>query len=277
MAENSKIEWTKHTQNLWWGCTKVHTGCDNCYAETLSKRWGFDVWGQDAYRREIKSAFSDLERFQKKAQQANEQHRVFIGSMMDIFEKSMQVVNAAGILVPGDENSTGALRAKLFTEISENKYPNLLFLLLTKRPSNINQMTARRWLNKPPNNIMFGTSISNQATANRLVPQLLKVNGHKFLSIEPMLGPVQLHPDWLRKNHLNFLAPAVDWVICGGESGPHKRPFNPDWARQLRDDCLAAGVPFFMKQMDKVQSIPDDLLIRQFPKLNQHSWQQSEF
>src|SRR5690348_5904992 len=92
MAENSKIEWCHHTANLWWGCTEVHDGCDNCYARTLSNRWGFDVWG-NGKRRLIAKTFTDLDRFQRKAQEANEYHRVFIGSMMDIFEKSMPLLN----------------------------------------------------------------------------------------------------------------------------------------------------------------------------------------
>ena len=96
MAQDSKIEWCHHTANLWWGCTKVHAGCDHCYAETLSHRWGQDVWGNDKPRRLINVVWNDLRKFQNKAKQANAIHRVFVGSMMDIFEKEMPVGNAAG-------------------------------------------------------------------------------------------------------------------------------------------------------------------------------------
>ena len=83
MAQNSKIEWTTHTANLWHGCTKVHEGCDNCYAETLSKRWGNDVWGNNKPRKEIKSVWNDLAKYQKLAKEAGEIHSVFVGSMME--------------------------------------------------------------------------------------------------------------------------------------------------------------------------------------------------
>jgi len=79
MAQNSKIEWTHHTANLWHGCTKVHEGCNNCYAETLAKRWGNDVWGNDKPRKIITSVFKELDKFQKKANKTNEIQRVFVG------------------------------------------------------------------------------------------------------------------------------------------------------------------------------------------------------
>ena len=104
---------------------------------------------------------------------------------------------------------------------------------------------------------MFGTSVVNQKTADSMIPELLEVNGRRFLSIEPQLDTIVLRSEWLEH---------IDWIIVGGESGGHKRPFNPDWARSLRDQCQKAGVPFFMKQIDNIQPIPDDLMIREFPK-----------
>ena len=92
MAENSKIEWTDHTVNLWWGCSKVHTGCKNCYAESLSHRFGDDIWGEDKGRKAIKSAFKDLNKYQKQAKKENKLVKVFIGSMMDIFEESKELI-----------------------------------------------------------------------------------------------------------------------------------------------------------------------------------------
>src|SRR4051812_34878582 len=99
MSTNSKIEWTHHTANLWHGCTKVHEGCDHCYAETLSHRWGRDIWGNDKPRMEIRSVWSDLARMQRMAAEAGEIHRVFVGSMMDIFEKPMTLVDSKGEMV----------------------------------------------------------------------------------------------------------------------------------------------------------------------------------
>ena len=253
MAQNSKIEWTHHTANLWHGCTKVHEGCDNCYAEALSKRFGNDVWGSDKPRMEIKSVWKQLAKMQETARKSNEIHRVFVGSMMDIFEKSMPVTDGKE-LVKG--LTTDDLRKELFADISFGTYPNLMFLLLTKRPSNINKYIPEGWKIYPPKNVMFGTSPVNQATFDLLVRQLKQVQGKRFLSIEPQLSEIALGQ-----------LTGIDWIIQGGESGHNRRPFNLAWAREMRDECKALGIPYFFKQIDKIQPIPEDLMIREFPKL----------
>ncbi len=252
--ENSKIEWTHHSQNLWSGCTKVHAGCNNCYAETMSHRWGNDVWGQDKPRLEVKSAFEKLAKFQRDAQKANEIKRVFVGSMMDIFEMPMPVKDNKGELKTYD---TGKLRSLFFYNISRNLYPNLEFLLLTKRPSNINKIIPDDWKETPPANVLFGTSISEQSHAQRLIDILVKVKGRRFLSIEPQLTEIK-----------DIDLTGIDWVIQGGESGHYKRPFELAWAYTMRDICQEQNVPFFFKQIDKIQPIPDDLMIREFYKPN---------
>lgn len=286
--QNSKIEWTHHTQNLWWGCTKVNAGCDNCYAERLDNRYHHKAphWGNDATRLFVNSYLKNFFRFQKLAKQANEIHRVFVGSMMDIFEKPMPT-NIAFI------NDTEAIREEYFNEIIPLT-PNLMHLLLTKRPGNINKYIPDSWKKDPPKNVMFGTSVVDQATADKLIPQLLQVNGKRFLSMEPLLNGVDLSGlIWVKCPRCEgsqslpvvengevvggsacpkCLIPyqgvisGIDWVIVGGESGPNKRPFNPNWARSLRDECRRGRIPFFMKQIDKIQHIPDDLMIREFPK-----------
>lgn len=264
MAQNSKIEWTDHTANLWWGCTKVHAGCDNCYALSTAKRWGNDIWGDDKPRREIKSVWKAITEYQKMAAAKDEIHRVFVGSMMDIFEKPMSLVDHKGnTSIDGEFLNTGQLRDKFFNEVVPN-CPNLIFLLLTKRPSNINKYIPEGWKTNPPENVMFGTSPVNQKTAKGLICQLSKVNGKKFLSIEPQLETINLVEKVSNGNDL-VLLDLVDWVINGGESGSGKRLFDCDWARLIRDDCKKKGVPFFFKQIDKVQVIPSDLMIRQFP------------
>jgi protein gp37 len=258
MAQNSKIEWTDHTANLWHGCTKVHEGCNNCYAETLSKRFGNDIWGNDKPRIEIKSVWNDLHKYQKLAKEANEIHRVFVGSMMDIFEKPMPLVDREG--KESYNENTGLVRDKFFYQIVPNS-PNLMFLLLTKRPSNINKYIPESWKSNPPENVMFGTSPVNQDTANKLILQLLQVNGRRFLSVEPQLDSINIQ---------GFLFNGgIDWVIQGGESGHHKRPFNLEWAYYLKQQCESTNTPYFFKQIDKVQQVPTDLLDRQFPIINQ--------
>lgn len=260
MASNSKIEWTHHTGNLWWGCSKVHAGCDNCYAEGQANRYGRKVWGNDAPRMATKSVWGDFLKWQAAAHAAGEIHRVFVGSMMDVFEKPMPVVNWQGEEVidyyKKGKVFTLDLRNRFFTEIVPN-CPNLDFLLLTKRPSNINKYIPEKWLENPPENVMFGASVSDQKTFEDMVYHLKKVNGRKFLSIEPQI-------DWIRPTRYQMFE--IDWVIQGGESGPRKRPFDIEWARWMRDFCAELGIPYFFKQIDKIQPIPEDLMVRQFPE-----------
>lgn len=249
MAQNSKIEWTTHTSNTWWGCSVVHSGCDNCYAEALSHRFGDDIWGNNKPRKAIKSVFNDIKKYQELAKKSGEIHRVFVGSMMDIFEKPMPLIDSKGNKL---SYGTDKLRNILFDEIIP-QCPDLLFLLLTKRPSNINKYIPYSWQNKSPDNVMFGTSPVNQETLKTLLNHLLQVKGKRFLSIEPQLSEIKL-------GNLS----GIDWIIQGGESGHHKRPFDISWARQMRDECKQLNIPYFFKQIDKIQPIPKDLQIREF-------------
>jgi protein gp37 len=267
--ENSKIEWTMHTVNTWHGCVGVHEGCDNCYAEALSHRWGNDVWGNDKPRKETKTWASDLMKYNKKAKEANEVHRVFVGSMMDIFEKPMPVINHKGEKM---EYNTGDIRNRLFNGIVPIT-PNLMYLFLTKRPSNINKYIPKSWKTNPPNNVMFGTSPVNQETADKLIPQLIEVKGKRFLSVEPQLGEIDLLKRPLSKDANSLITKefyryidCVSWIIQGGESGHGKRPFNLDWAYSMKKQCEISGTPYFFKQIDKVQTIPEDLMVREFYK-----------
>lgn len=168
---------------------------------------------------------------------------------MDIFEKPMPLINSKG--EPAIDYSDGSqvdnshLRERFFEEVIPQS-PNLLFLLLTKRPSNINKYIPESWKTNPPENVMFGTSPVNQKTADKLIPQLLQVKGKHFLSIEPMLGPVDLMhlliPKDLKCWHCNYELngeagrcicgvyhrPQIDWVIVGGESGQWRKA-NASW------------------------------------------------
>lgn len=251
-GENIGIGWCDYTANLWWGCTKVHAGCDNCYAEALANRTGNDVWGNDNPRKATKSVWSNFLKWQAIAADKGETHRVFVGSMMDIFEKPMPVMDWNGNLSPF---KTDQLRNRFLKEIVPN-CPNLIFLLLTKRPSNINKYIPESWKSSSPENVMFGTSISQNTHLDKMLNQLKEVNGKRLVSFEPQLEPIFLFEDDLNGIH---------WVIQGGESGHNKRPFEIAWAYQMRDDCKTHCVPYFFKQIDKVQPIPEELLIRQFP------------
>ncbi len=202
----------------------------------------------------MKSVWGNFVKYQKLAKEAGEIHRVFVGSMMDIFEKPMPLIDSKGnkLLYMSDW-----LRSKFFNEVVPAS-PNLMFLLLTKRPSNINKYIPESWKTNPPENVMFGTSPVNQETVDKLIPQLLKVNGKKFLSIEPQLDSINIQ---------GFLFEGgISWVIQGGESGHHKRPFDLDWAYYMKHQCEQTNVPYFFKQIDKIQPIPNNLMIREFPE-----------
>ena len=279
MASNSGIEWTDHTMNLWWGCRRVHAGCDNCYAADLAHRFNPNqpLWddlddGTPAPRRFVKSGWNALNKWQREAQRAGVYRRVFVGSMMDIFEKPQPLINNDGlpimsmkVTLAGNQFeinrpiNTGDLR-KFFFDMVVPNFPNLMFLLLTKRPSLINKYTPTSWKAFPPRNVMFGATVVDEESMKTVYRHLPAIRGAKFLSMEPMLGPVPVEA----------ILPHVDWVIVGGESGPKKRPFNPAWARRIKRACDEYETSFFMKQIDKVKPIPDDLMIREFP--NHHLW-----
>lgn len=274
MAENTHIEWATHTFNPWWGCTKVSDGCKHCYADTLSHRFGFSIWGPDASRRAMTEGYwKQLRRWNKQASDAVERPRVFVASMSDIFEGPETCQNRDAYLVIEEA------REHLFDEII--LCPNLDFLLLSKRPENMKRFAPSQWELAWPPNAWAGTSVEDQKTADRRTPELLKVPAAiRFLSCEPLLGPVDLSR-WIGEmdcascrvrfwgdtcpicgikdgedemGMVGFAENAVTpyenihWIIAGGESGTDARPMHPDWAQSLRVQCAEAGVPFFFKQ-----------------------------
>lgn len=305
--DKSKIEWCDSTFNPWMGCTKVSAGCTNCYAEALmDKRYGKVQWGPTGTRVRTSAAlWRQPLLWQKQADSFMEcpacgwrgvaqslvclmcgengvglkpaRRRVFCASLADVFEDNPQLTR---------------WRADLFEHIVYT--PSLDWLLLTKRPENILPMATQvvedcllsgrpktavavgRWLRHGAEylpNVLSGTTVENQATADDRIPELLKVPGRHFLSCEPLLGPVNLDRYFgllPGKQWAECLCDVIDpadrpcltcearqglgaasgihWVIAGGESGSEARPMHPAWARSLRDQCVSAGVPFHFKQ-----------------------------
>lgn len=255
MGRDSKIEWTHHTANMWWGCSKVHTGCKNCYAENLSEgRFNNGVWGDKSPRKMIKSFFSDLRKYQNEAIKTNEVSRVFVGSMMDVFEESRSLQAHDNKV---RYTNTGQLRKEFFHRINSGAYSHLVFLLLTKRPENILEMIPRSWLAYPPENVWFGTSISTSSHVNHYVDRLVNktpLHANRFLSVEPQLDEIK-----------NIDLSKIDWLIQGGESGDNKRGFNLEWAYTMKEICKEQNVPYFFKQVDKVREVPKGLMVRDLP------------
>jgi len=238
MAKDSSIEWTHHTFNPWWGCTKVSPGCKHCYAEAWARRTGRDIWGPKAPRRELSEAYwRQPLAWDQEARRGSTRARVFCASMADVFE---------------DRRDLDEKRARLWPTIEAT--PNLDWLLLTKRPQNMRRLTP--WGEHWPTNVWAGTTTENQKWADKRIPELLEVpSATHFISAEPLLGPLDLRR-WLVTGPRH----SINWVISGGESGPHARPMNPEWARAIRDQCQAAGVAFLFKQWGNWKPIaPQDL------------------
>ena len=255
MGDTTKIEWADHTASPWYGCSHAvlsdgvdHPGCANCYAEAMAKRNPaiLGVWGTEGTRVKSKSFSRSCEAWNKQAERDGVRGSVF-PSLCDPFES-----------LEAWDGPLNSWRAGLFDVI--DNCPWLDFLLLTKRPQNVrkmwpNMLAARPMFPGMPGklgqpmpcivtqphrrNVLLLASVSDQRTADDLIPELLgcrdlvPVLG---LSVEPLLGPVDLR------------GAAIDWAIVGGESGPNARPMHPDWARSIRDQCQAAGVPFHFKQ-----------------------------
>lgn len=285
--KDTKIEWADHTINFWWGCTKVSPACANCYAETMAKRLGRKVFGQEVEWGAGKPRAERLEKARKEAlaiqrgaakfaAKHGRRPRVFVNSMSDWLDTEVPAEWVAELLQ--------TLQA----------CPDVDFLLLTKRPYNwkgVMEEVLRwierhpwlsdaagygdRWqpvrdyladwfvLGRPPANVWIGTTVENQGTAAARIPALLHIPSRvRFLSCEPLLGPLDLqrmtliqartglkdYPFNLPKEHRTSVLAGLDWVIAGGESGPGARPSHPKWFYDLQEQCQEDGVPFFFKQ-----------------------------
>ena len=212
MAGSSKIEWTEITWNPVTGCTKISQGCKLCYAERLAKR--LQAMGVQKYQQGFDVALHP-EILSQPAHWKKPRY-VFVNSMSDLFHKA----------VPTEYIQT------VFSVM--NQYPQHQFQVLTKRPGRVSRLNRK--VNWTPN-IWLGVSIESERWLDRL-EHLRETNADvKFLSLEPLLGP-------LPKLDLT----EIDWVIVGGESGPGARPMNQEWVREIRDNCTKNEVPFFFKQ-----------------------------
>lgn len=249
MGENSKIEWTDHTFNPWVGCSKISPACDHCYAESWAKRTGNpQLWAHER-RRTSPANWAMPKKWNRAAIAAGRVDRVFCASLADVFDNEVPPL----------------WRADLFWLIHETRHLN--WLLLTKRIGNAERMIddarckahlltsgSMPW---PWPNVWLGATVANQEEYDRDIGKLLRLPARvRFLSIEPLLGPIDLRlggmsmPDYAPHRPLHRL----DWVIVGGESGGGARPMHPAWVRSIRDQCAAAGVPMLFKQWGEFTS-----------------------
>lgn len=222
MAVQSTIEWTNSTWNPTTGCTKISEGCDNCYAERFAERWrgvpnnyfknGFDL--------ELRPNMLD------RPAQWKSRRLIFVNSMSDLFH----------VGVPDGYVD------QVFDRMERINHH--IYQLLTKRPERMRRYLRKRYgAAQAPAQIWFGTSVESDKYAWR-ADMLRDVKAQvRFLSIEPMIGPV----DKVRFDDIN-------WIIVGGESGPGKRPVDPAWIRSVRDRCVKGGISFFFKQWHKANT-----------------------
>lgn len=224
----TKIEWTDRTWNPVTGCNKVSQGCKNCYAEVMHRRLR-GMFPEKYSRPFLDGAemhvdvLEDPLRWKKPAM-------VFVNSMSDLFHPNVDFF----------------FISKVFEVMSLAHWHT--FQVLTKRPDRaleffncIQNLRPRRLPVWPVPNVWIGVSCENQETAEERIPLLLEIPAAiRFLSCEPLLGPVEINP--AQKD------PCIHWVIAGGESGHRARPCHPEWIRSLRDQCATASVPFFFKQ-----------------------------
>ncbi len=276
---DSAISWTDHTGNLWWGCVEISPGCNNCYAKVFAARHGHEVWGVHEARRMGKGIWGHFKKWLRDAAAEGTRRRVFVGSMMDIFES-----------LPKDHPQREEMeeaRRIFFAEVVPDS-PNLDFILLTKRVGNVAKMIPPEWLEGGwPSNAWLLITVVNQDEADRDVPKLLALPAPvRGLSCEPLIGPVDLTP-WLYEEcreceGTGHVSRPSGWeaagtsgdcdvaecgcedgltddpredglglVIVGGESGAISkiRKMELRWARQIHTDCVAAGVAVHMKQL----------------------------
>jgi protein gp37 len=232
MAQQSTIEWTDATWNPVIGCRKVSAGCKHCYAERMAKRLaamasadldaGRNPGKKAAYLNVLSvagrwngSVFLD-ERSVEEPLSWRAPRVIFVNSMSDLFHPDVPLTFISRIL-----------------DVARRS-PQHTYQVLTKRPERVKELDAQlRW----PRNVWMGTSVENSAVVSRIRDLQATSAWVKFLSVEPLLGPIPRLP--LR---------GIDWVIVGGESGPGARPMRPEWVRQIRDRCARYRVPFFFKQ-----------------------------
>lgn len=212
MAQASSIEWTETTWNPVTGCTKISPGCDNCYAERMARR--LKAMGQPNYANGFKLT-EQPHMLGLPEKWANPQ-TIFVNSMSDLFHRDV---------------STDYIH-QVFAVM--NRANHHRYQILTKRSQRLMRLSPELpW----QQHIWMGVSVEDESYSFR-IDHLRETEAHiKFLSLEPLLGPLP---------SLNLRG--IDWVIVGGESGPHARPMRAEWVLNIRDQCLAAGVPFFFKQ-----------------------------
>lgn len=224
MGKETKISWTGSTFSPWWGCRKISSGCDNCYAAALDHRLGRSNWIEGKYQTMADKYWNQPLRWNRIAENEGKRHKVFCGSMCDW----------------ADSKAPESERERLWELI--RKTPMLDWQLLTKRANNITKCLPDDW-GFGYDNVWLGVSVEDRKHGLPRIDILRKIPAKvHFLSVEPLLENL---------GRLNLSG--IDWVIVGGESGHGARPMHPDWVRALKVNCEISNTPFFFKQWGEWQ------------------------
>jgi len=296
MADKTGIDWTDATWNPIVGCSIVSPGCTNCYAMKQAHRLldrpgshyegttkqsnGGAVWTGKIGVAPDHIFYQPL-RWQRP-------RNIFVNSMGDVFHDQIPdelIDRVFGVMALARQHTFQLLTkrsARMRDYMNNTTLAGRIFCAVQDVAALMGMKGPERIVLPTPN-VWLGVSVEDQARADERIPHLIETPAEvRFLSCEPLIGPVDLSP-FLGDPRKQFYNPGdrehparstryeypflshKDWIICGGESGQNARDMNPDWARKMRDDCKAAAVPFFMKQMAHKAEIPADLFVREWP------------
>lgn len=299
MADQTKIQWTGATWNPVTGCTKVSAGCKNCYMFREYPRLarlgvkGYAGGSPDLVRCWPERLGEPLH--------WKKPRRVFVNSMSDLFHESIpeEFIDRVWAVMALTPHHTFQILTKrperMLHYLDAHRGEKMRYERVLMEADALRADHAKLHLSSiavgnpvlwPLPNVWLGVSVEDQKTANERIPLLLQTpTAVRFISYEPALGPADFTQiKCVGAGFMNALtgedaedhgmvSDGLDWVICGGESGPDARPMHPDWARSVRDQCVAAGVPYFMKQMHidgklvkEIDQFPADLRLRQYPR-----------
>lgn len=271
----TSIEWTGYTWNPVTGCTPVSEGCRNCYAKRMAHR----LRGRFGYPADEPFRVTLHPERLEEPLRLTKPSRIFVASMGDLFHEGVPMEFIAEVFDVMASATVNCGKRHRHSEECWGGSPHT-FLILTKRPQSMKQALEDlpNWVEEywsddaplslclevglwPLYNVWLGVSVENQAAADERIPILLQTPAAvRWVSVEPMLGPIRFAPGWL-DGQCDALCedypecrcvngdpwPHLDWVVCGGETGPGARPVHPDWVRSLRDQCHSAKVAFYFK------------------------------
>jgi protein gp37 len=278
MAETTGIEWADKTWNPWIGCVEVSPGCEQCYARTdQDERRGRAKWGTEnaggTRSKTSEKYWNDPIRWNEEAKRLGLRYKVFpslcdpfedfSGQIKDHKQQPLEIQSIAGDVNSWVPMQLEHLRRDFYRIIAETPYID--WLLLTKRVENVPRMVPPEWMeNGFPGNIWIVASMEDQKRYDLRIKELLKLPAVvRGISYEPALGPISTHgllSDMtanivqMREEDRHIMR-GIQWVICGGESGPKARLMSPAWARSMQAQCEQQKVPFFFKQWGTIKAL----------------------